>query len=125
MKRDENENSAQRSLRKSDQDLRGQEDRDTPGLGGAYELGSQTVAAALWGSLSMGEQPMLSGEQSIEAAGMLGNQNVLSAIDKGRHVQDALVSSQVSVDMAGLANALSGPPDGAVCDMGGIIGESV
>ena len=125
MKREENENTSQRSVRKSGQDLRGQEDRDALGLGGVYELSSEAAAAALWGSLSIGEQPMLSGEQSMEAAGMLGNQNVLGLIDTGRRVQDALTASQVSVDIAGLANALSGPPDGAVCDMGGILGESV
>ena len=84
---------------------------------------AQLAAGALWRSLSLGENTALSDEQSVEAAGMLGNQNVLSLIENGRRVQDTILSSQTAVDSAGLAKTLSGPPVGPVCDMGSVIGE--
>ena len=85
------------------------------------ELKPEAAAAALWNSLAIGEQPMLSADQSINAAGLLGNQSVLGLIEKGARTQDALNSTRADIDVNMLAQALSGPPDGPVCNMESVL----
>ena len=65
---------------------------------------------------------MLSGEQSMEAAGMLGNQSVLGLMERGARTQGAFESVRAVVDTSGLADALSRAPNGPLCDMGIILG---
>ena len=76
---------------------------------------SQALAAL--NSLRLGERPALSAQQREEAAGLLGNQNVLKLMETGAEVQRALAEAAAEVDTQALAGVLSGPPDGPVCAM--------
>ena len=116
MKRNDNEKDVRHPGRNTDERTEGERQQTE------QELSAPAAAAALWSSLSIGERPMLSGQQSMEAAGMLGNQNVLGLIEKGAQTGDALQSVRPVVDTMGLAETLSGQPDGAVCDMAAVFG---
>lgn len=70
--------------------------------------------AILRNSLQFGKKPPLSAEQSLEAAGVLGNQNVISLMEKGAGVRRVIEAGNSTVDTQGLAEVLSGPPDGPV-----------
>ena len=74
-------------------------------------------ALAALHALSLGERPALSPEKSEEAAGLLGNQNVLKLMEKGEEMQRALAESETGIDTHALFEVLSGPPDGPVCAM--------
>ena len=82
----------------------------------------KTEALAALHSLQIGERPALSPEKSGEAAGLLGNQNVLKLIETGAEIQRRLAEAGMGADIHGLAAALSGPPDGPVCDMETLFG---
>ena len=70
--------------------------------------------AQLHNSLRLGESPLMPAQQSFEAAGMLGNQNVISLMQQGANVKWMIDEGSSSVDTQGLAEVLSGPPDGPV-----------
>jgi len=89
---------------------------------GVHEMEAETAAAVLHSSLLLGEQPMLSGEQSMEAAGMLGNQSVLGLMERGARTQGAFESARAVIDANELADVLSGAPSGPLCDMGVVLG---
>ena len=74
-------------------------------------------ALAALHSLSMFERPSLSPEKSEEAAGLLGNQNVLRLLEDGAQMQQMLAESGTGIDTQILADVLSGLPDGPVCAM--------
>ena len=81
--------------------------------------GQETAAlAALSGSLRFGALPAISSEKSMEAAGTLGNQNVLDLLATGANLLRTIDDLRTDTDTQGLAEALSGPPDSPVCDMG-------
>ena len=70
--------------------------------------------AQLHNSLRFGELPQMPAEQSFEAAGLFGNQNVISLMEKGSGIRSMIERGNSAVDTQGLAEALSGPPDGPV-----------
>jgi len=72
-------------------------------------------------SLRFGERSALSAEKSREAAGALGNQNVVRLMETGANTRRLLDDGGSVVDAQGLAEALSGLPDGPVCAMENIM----
>ena len=109
---------------KSDKDIR-QADivkpkhEDAPGVD--HSDSDISVLTALSGSLRFGTPPSLSAEKSIEAAGALGNQNVLKLMETGAESRRTIEDLGTDTDTKGLAEALSGQPDGPVCDMGTLL----
>jgi len=83
----------------------------------AEAISKEAALAALHDSLLTGTQTALPAEQAMEAAGMLGNQNVLQLMDSGADLQRVVNGAGMEIDTQGLANTLSGPPDGPVCAM--------
>jgi hypothetical protein len=77
----------------------------------------ESALAALHASLLTGGQAPLSAEQATDAAGTLGNQNVLELMEAGAGLQRAISGAGTDMDTQGLAKTLSGPPDGPVCAM--------
>ena len=84
---------------------------------GAEAVPKEAALAALHDSLLTGTQTALPAEQAMEAAGMLGNQNVLQLMDSGADLHRAINGAGMEIDTQGLAKTLSGPPDGPVCAM--------
>jgi len=84
---------------------------------GAEAVSKEAALTALHDSLLTGTQTALPAEQAMEAAGMLGNQNVLQLMDSGADLHRAINGAGMEIDTQGLAKTLSGPPDGPVCAM--------
>ena len=80
--------------------------------------GSQkSVALAAVQSFQHGSLPAMPDSQREQAAGIIGNQNVLKLMETSAGVQKALSEASMEVDTQMLADVLSGPPDGPVCPM--------
>jgi len=77
----------------------------------------EAALAALHESLLRYGQSALPAEQVMEAAGTLGNQNVLELMEAGANLRQSLSGAETDVDTLRLAETLSGPPDGPVCAM--------
>jgi len=83
----------------------------------AEAVSKEAALAALHDSLLTGAQTALPAEQTMEAAGRLGNQNVLQLMNSGADLQRVINGAGMEIDTQGLAKTLSGPPDGPVCAM--------
>ncbi|MDR2572348.1 MAG: hypothetical protein LBD23_18910 [Oscillospiraceae bacterium] len=107
MKRNENE----KIETKTEQTKKTQEKSVIKSLDSAEDSYS---LAALHGSLLMGTLPELPAEQTVEAAGALGNQNILKLMEKSADLQQTLSGTGMHVDTQVLAQTLSGPPSGPI-----------
>ena len=103
-----------KNINRTDKDARESRQRDAA----APQEAVKTHALSALHGLRSGEWPAsLSPEKREEAAGLLGNQNVLSLMETGAEIHRTLMDAGKEADTQGLAAALSGPPDGPVCAM--------
>ena len=105
-------NENEKSLIKPVQSERAYDDKTS-----AEAVPKEAALAALHDSLLTGTQTALPAERAMEAAGMLGNQNVLQLMDSGVDLQRVINGAGMDIDTQGLAKTLSGLPDGPVCAM--------
>ena len=107
------------SLNKIDKSVQESQEREVKGPQEAVK----SQALGVLHSLQMGERPALSPENTEEAVGLLGNQNVLKIMETGAQTQQAFTEAAAEVDTLKLVGALSGPPDGPVCAMETLFGS--
>ena len=110
MKSNENE----KNIKQTGKPEKAQEREATRDIGATLEM---DALAAFHNSLRFGERPAMPEEKSREAAGALGNQNVIRLMETGAEMRRILEDGGSAVDAQGLAEALSGQPDGPVCAM--------
>jgi len=104
-------NESGRDIKQTGKPVKDREQEIKKDLDTAPEL---DTLAQLHNSLRLGELPQMPAEQSLEAAGMLGNQNVITLMEKGSNIRRMIEEGNSAVDTQGLAEVLSGPPDGPV-----------